>query len=173
MRSRGGASRGQSKGVLIPPEIMRSAARIWRRGWDCSVGRNLRNGCAWRKMRFARGSRTGSHPTGKRLDPPRGSGGGGGIRTHGTLRPSGFQDRRNRPLCHPSLSEGRHYPHFASQSRGFAAVLECKKGIPRHAGMPFLKKTGSFGYWLVGFTFGAVAFSLAMMSLLKSISSRE
>ena len=30
-------------------------------------------------------------------------GGGGGIRTHGTLRLSGFQDRRNRPLCHPSF----------------------------------------------------------------------
>jgi hypothetical protein len=30
-------------------------------------------------------------------------GGGGGIRTHGPLRVSGFQDRRDRPLCHPSL----------------------------------------------------------------------
>ena len=29
--------------------------------------------------------------------------GGGGIRTHGPLRVSGFQDRRNRPLCHPSM----------------------------------------------------------------------
>lgn len=29
-------------------------------------------------------------------------GGGGGIRTHGTFRFSGFQDRRNRPLYHPS-----------------------------------------------------------------------
>ena len=28
--------------------------------------------------------------------------GGGGIRTPGTFRLSGFQDRRNRPLCHPS-----------------------------------------------------------------------
>ena len=33
-------------------------------------------------------------------------GGGGGIRTHGTLRPSGFQDRRNRPLYHPSGNDG-------------------------------------------------------------------
>jgi hypothetical protein len=31
-------------------------------------------------------------------------GGGGGIRTHGALRLSGFQDRRDRPLCHPSSS---------------------------------------------------------------------
>ena len=30
------------------------------------------------------------------------SGGEGGIRTPGTLRFSGFQDRRNRPLCHLS-----------------------------------------------------------------------
>lgn len=31
------------------------------------------------------------------------NGGGGGIRTHGTFRLSGFQDRRNRPLYHPSV----------------------------------------------------------------------
>jgi hypothetical protein len=30
------------------------------------------------------------------------SGGGGEIRTHETFRPSGFQDRRDQPLCHPS-----------------------------------------------------------------------
>ncbi len=30
--------------------------------------------------------------------------GEGGIRTHGALRHSGFQDRRNRPLCHLSLN---------------------------------------------------------------------
>ncbi len=29
-------------------------------------------------------------------------GGGGGIRTHGGLHHSGFQDRRLRPLDHPS-----------------------------------------------------------------------
>jgi hypothetical protein len=28
--------------------------------------------------------------------------GGGEIRTHEAVRPSGFQDRRNQPLCHPS-----------------------------------------------------------------------
>ena len=32
-------------------------------------------------------------------------GGEGGIRTPGTLRPSGFQDRRDRPLCHLSFVE--------------------------------------------------------------------
>ena len=30
------------------------------------------------------------------------NGGGGGIRTPGASRHSGFQDRRDRPLCHPS-----------------------------------------------------------------------
>src|SRR5262249_14595642 len=29
-------------------------------------------------------------------------GGGGEIRTHEPFRPSGFQDRRDQPLCHPS-----------------------------------------------------------------------
>ena len=29
-------------------------------------------------------------------------GGGGEIRTHEAFGPSGFQDRRNQPLCHPS-----------------------------------------------------------------------
>jgi hypothetical protein len=42
------------------------------------------------------------------------SGGGGEIRTHETFRPSGFQDRRDQPLCHPSgvayLRSEIHYP---------------------------------------------------------------
>ena len=35
--------------------------------------------------------------------------GGGEIRTHEAFRPSGFQDRRDQPLCHPSggLNEER------------------------------------------------------------------
>jgi hypothetical protein len=43
---------------------------------------------------------------------PRSNGGRGGIRTPGTLRFSGFQDRRDRPLCHPSsrLHERRSEP---------------------------------------------------------------
>ena len=47
-----------------------------------------------------------------------------------------------------------------------------KKGIPRDAECPF-KESKCSGYWFEGFTFGAEAFSLAMMSLLKSMSSRE
>ena len=38
------------------------------------------------------------------------NGGGGGIRTHGPFRVSGFQDRRDRPLCHPSICAGHCLP---------------------------------------------------------------
>ena len=31
------------------------------------------------------------------------TGGEGGIRTPGSFRPNGFQDRRDRPLCHLSV----------------------------------------------------------------------
>ena len=40
---------------------------------------------------------------GRMGDPMHEVGGGGGIRTHGTLRHAGFQDRCIRPLCHPSF----------------------------------------------------------------------
>ena len=33
------------------------------------------------------------------------TGGGRGIRTPGAVRLNGFQDRRNRPLCHPSAAQ--------------------------------------------------------------------
>ncbi len=33
------------------------------------------------------------------------NGGGGGIRTPGSLRLNGFQDRRYRPLSHPSEND--------------------------------------------------------------------
>ncbi len=41
------------------------------------------------------------------IDPAHNQNGWGGIRTPGTFRYSGFQDRRNRPLCHPSRI-GKH-----------------------------------------------------------------
>lgn len=41
-------------------------------------------------------------PTGYRMRLQAGNGGRGGIRTHGCLHIGGFQDRCNRPLCHPS-----------------------------------------------------------------------
>ena len=37
------------------------------------------------------------------------NGGEGGIRTPGTLRLSGFQDRRDRPLCHLSINDLRYF----------------------------------------------------------------
>ena len=62
-------------------------------------------------------------------------GGGGGIRTHGTLRLSGFQDRRNRPLCHPS----------SSLLRGTRAVFN-----PEHAGRALRSASARFHYGLGG-----------------------
>ncbi len=51
----------------------------------------------------------GGHPTSRKRTLPilrsasaKQDGGGGEIRTHEASRPSGFQDRRDQPLCHPS-----------------------------------------------------------------------
>ena len=52
-------------------------------------------------------------------------GGGGGIRTHGTLRLSSFQDWRNRPLYHPSgVLAGAGIAHVlrADQAKLFVVV---------------------------------------------------
>src|ERR671918_1209146 len=49
-------------------------------------------GCCWRRMKV-------EHQT---SNIKRRTRGGGEIRTHEAFRPSGFQDRRNQPLCHPS-----------------------------------------------------------------------
>ena len=69
-----------------------------RSGW---VGRSP----ASRRRRWRDQSTTGvGLPTAVR------SGGEGGIRTHGYLRISGFQDRRNRPLCHLSAAEDSSRP---------------------------------------------------------------
>ena len=47
--------------------------------------------------------------------------GGGEIRTHEAFRPSGFQDRRNQPLCHPSyLSECAQPELFITPLRHYA-----------------------------------------------------
>ncbi len=57
---------------------------------------------------------------------------GGGIRTPGTSRYNGFQDRRIRPLCHSSfifrsLSKGRFLQlHFLSKRAEPFAQRECK-----------------------------------------------
>jgi hypothetical protein len=54
--------------------------------------------------------------------------GGGGIRTHGTLRPSGFQDRRNRPLCHPSQDALRASGRLKWPSAGDVQVTAADVG---------------------------------------------
>lgn len=51
-----------------------------------------------------------------------GSGGEGGIRTPGPLRANGFQDRRNRPLCHFSGT---------ANNTAFQGFLTIPYAIPR------------------------------------------
>src|SRR5258706_6031911 len=59
-----------------------------------------------------------------------GGGGGGRIRTHGALQHSGFQDRRLKPLGHPSaLWHYRIRKRFTSPSS--VGVLQ---GVLRHQG---------------------------------------
>ena len=77
-----------SSGILLL-EIHRDAR--------CMCVRTLAR-CA-RKEFSVRARNAKAQPTGGRL----GSGRGGGIRTHDTLRYAGFQDRCIRPLCHPSV----------------------------------------------------------------------
>ena len=48
------------------------------------------------------------------------SGGERGIRTPGASQLNGFQDRRNRPLCHLSIQvKGTPYPRIACKSNTF------------------------------------------------------
>ena len=47
----------------------------------------------------------GHHTVWKLDEGPSMTGGGRGIRTPGAVRLNGFQDRRNRPLCHPSAAQ--------------------------------------------------------------------
>ena len=96
----------------------------WRRGWDClcrasakPIGLACLTRCNWSLalpllsnpvLRFATEGVLAppplreNSPWYKDLALSKKNGGGGGIRTHGTFRLSGFQDRRNRPLYHPS-----------------------------------------------------------------------
>jgi hypothetical protein len=60
--------------------------------------------------------------------------GGGEIRTHETFRPSGFQDRRNQPLCHPS----RPGAHSRSETHYYITLLlqvKIRSGRPMGAGI--------------------------------------
>ena len=90
---------------------------MWRKGWDMfgpSLGLTLRaarSGPALRLSRFVPDESVEPKwarphtPSATYQKTPFGvlvSGGRGGIRTHGWLPIAGFQDRCNRPLCHPS-----------------------------------------------------------------------
>ena len=70
--------------------------RRWRHYLEQSLAQNGVNSQAGK----CGGDLTGKAATGFLL-----FGGEGGIRTHGSLRINGFQDRRNRPLCHLSKQE--------------------------------------------------------------------
>ncbi len=62
-------------------------------------------------------------------------GGERGIRTPGPVTVNGFQDRRNRPLCHLSGGKSTKHIHFAKKKRivflilPFIIVNACKKDI--------------------------------------------
>ena len=67
-------------------------------------------------------------------------GGGGEIRTRGTLRPVGFQDRCIRPLCHPSFAKdtfGGHAPRrncnvaLSASRRGDRVLEQIREGCRR------------------------------------------
>ena len=56
-------------------------------------------------------------------------GGGSGIRTHGSLRISGFQDRCNKPLYHPSNPLLDLMPcrsHFGNTWQHFGVAICCQ-----------------------------------------------
>ena len=62
-----------------------------------------------------------------------------GIRTPGTLRYSGFQDRRNRPLCHLSDRRqryaGRQMPRPENRSAARGVIFEREPDRPVHSGL--------------------------------------
>src|SRR5262245_43486164 len=93
--------------MLTDPAVQRTIVRRMTSYKLCNSLRTCR-----RKGASDAGIDSGKEST--KEEPPRGFaklhgtiGGGGGIRTHESLRPSGFQDRRLRPLGHPSVLAGR------------------------------------------------------------------
>ena len=85
--------------VSLNPHSDRVVADVHRR--PLSLRRRLRSGSG-NLVRICRRAL----PIAANCEPPIESGnldgGGGEIRTHEAFRPSGFQDRRDQPLCHPS-----------------------------------------------------------------------
>ena len=55
------------------------------------------------------------------------AGGGGEIRTHEAFRPSGFQDRRIQPLCHPSRKK------FGRENCAIALLLIKRQELERRS----------------------------------------
>src|SRR6266481_8579403 len=94
--------RSRSRGILtlryrVPPIELRSNLHLLTRH---EVVSNILQAARWKKR------------------------GGGEIRTHEAFRPSGFQDRRIQPLCHPSpkISVARIVPSLQGWARVDRAV---------------------------------------------------
>ena len=75
------------------------------------------------------------------------AGGGRGIRTPGELPHNGFQDRRIKPLCHPSESSIRACAVSADARghRGISPHLLCHAEGPRHLASPVRHAEASLG----------------------------
>ena len=94
-----------AEGVGLPAAMPVCASRRWagREASSCIQTQGLRQGFSSHPLHGRRGPperRAGNDGSGRSIK----FGGGGGIRTHGQLPDFGFQDRRDRPLCHPSGS---------------------------------------------------------------------
>ena len=60
--------------------------------------------------------------------PPKLLSGERGIRTPGAVTPNGFQDRRNRPLCHLSGGKGSKIFFFARKiKKTFCEIFKVQK----------------------------------------------
>ena len=95
-----------------------------------SIMRDTRAVCARKPLLAPPAKGFSAHALSARAKPRHtglGSGRGGGIRTHGTFRYAGFQDRCIRPLCHPSaIDGGRFYelPPLARHKSGLCAAFK-------------------------------------------------
>ncbi len=94
----------------LPPQPASRFADFMLPRWPQAPKTTLRRGCARTTTRTTTVHLSLARTDTKlrRFAPGRGSslrrnfGGSGEIRTHGSLRIAGFQDRCNRPLCHAS-----------------------------------------------------------------------
>ncbi len=115
----------------------------WRRVWDSSpppLHTPLRGARSLRRRGPTQGFEPAAPENRKRRRPPgdaSSDGGGCGIRTHGTLLPTGFQDQVHRPLGQPSRRRRTRHPSNGVHSirpprRGSSRRVRARAGWPRH-----------------------------------------